>query len=77
MPKFSIEDLKNIKPEDIEVSDAGPNHPVLAMTQLVIAQTFLLEMMKDEGAEGRAAAAMGHVSKAVDLLNEYPITQSH
>ena len=57
--------------------EAGPKTPLLALLQLIIVQTYLAEMIKVEGGNGRASQAWEHVLKAVDLLSEYEIQQTH
>ena len=62
------------KPETRGFRDRGPDDqdPVLAAILLTIARTYLLELMKHEGPNGRAARVDDHIQKAHEILNEYP-----
>ncbi len=61
----------------IEIGEATPKTPLLALLQLIIVQCHLLELNKAEGGNGRASQAFEHVQKAVDLLSEYEIQPLH
>jgi hypothetical protein len=68
---------ENDKPADFEVSEAGPRTPAQAMFQLAVVQTYLVEMMQVEGANGDAAAAADHVDKAIAIVSAYPTAAEH
>jgi hypothetical protein len=73
MAKLKIEDFA----KGFEVSEASPRTPVLAAMQIAIAQTFILELMKSEGAQGKAAKVAELLEQAQEILLGYDTTTEH
>ena len=63
--------------EDSFIGDPTPETPALALMQLSIVQTYLLELSKAEGPNGSAMKASAYVEKAIEILQEYEDPKEH
>ena len=75
--KRGIDQLRNLKLEQLEVAEAMQGTPVLPLLALNIVQTYLLEMVQSEGTQGAAMQALELCTDAIGILQQYDVPQEH